>query len=387
MYMAETNKDKTLEELKEEFLQRSKEEVEISEQELLEACEKNHLSDSEQESLFEWAQNNDDILMESDDEEDREEAEETEEETDETEEEEVNSTEYSSVEDIHMPSRKSADSVKAYLQEIGSIPRLTPEEEVETARLIQEGTPEQQKLAKEKMINANLRLVVSNAKEYMKRGLSLQDLIQEGNIGLMRAVEKFDYTKGFRFSTYATWWIRQAIIRAIANQAHGIRIPVHVTEQINRIKKVQRQMVQELGREPSIQDLAERLPDYTPERIEEILQLAVDPVSLESPTGEEDDNQMIDFIRDTNAIDPSEIAQNEATHAQIDAALKELSEREEQIVRMRFGLDGTENVKTLEEVGKTFGITRERVRQIESKALRKLGYVIRNKKDYSDLKI
>ncbi len=387
MYMAETNKDKTVEELKEEFLQRSKEEVEISEQELLEACEKNHLSDSEQESLFEWAQNNDDILMESDDEEDREEAEETEEETDETEEEEVNSTEYSSVEDIHMPSRKSADSVKAYLQEIGSIPRLTPEEEVETARLIQEGTPEQQKLAKEKMINANLRLVVSNAKEYMKRGLSLQDLIQEGNIGLMRAVEKFDYTKGFRFSTYATWWIRQAIIRAIANQAHGIRIPVHVTEQINRIKKVQRQMVQELGREPSIQDLAERLPDYTPERIEEILQLAVDPVSLESPTGEEDDNQMIDFIRDTNAIDPSEIAQNEATHAQIDAALKELSEREEQIVRMRFGLDGTENVKTLEEVGKTFGITRERVRQIESKALRKLGYVIRNKKDYSDLKI
>lgn len=385
--MAETNKDKTLEELKEEFLQRSKEEVEISEQELLEACEKNHLSDSEQESLFEWAQNNDDILMESDDEEDREEAEETEEETDETEEEEVDSTEYSSVEDIHMPSRKSADSVKAYLQEIGSIPRLTPEEEVETARLIQEGTPEQQKLAKEKMINANLRLVVSNAKEYMKRGLSLQDLIQEGNIGLMRAVEKFDYTKGFRFSTYATWWIRQAIIRAIANQAHGIRIPVHVTEQINRIKKVQRQMVQELGREPSIQDLAERLPDYTPERIEEILQLAVDPVSLESPTGEEDDNQMIDFIRDTNAIDPSEIAQNEATHAQIDAALKELSEREEQIVRMRFGLDGTENVKTLEEVGKTFGITRERVRQIESKALRKLGYVIRNKKDYSDLKI
>lgn len=385
--MAETNKDKTVEELKEEFLQRSKEEVEISEQELLEACEKNHLSDSEQESLFEWAQNNDDILMESDDEEDREEAEETEEETDETEEEEVDSTEYSSVEDIHMPSRKSADSVKAYLQEIGSIPRLTPEEEVETARLIQEGTPEQQKLAKEKMINANLRLVVSNAKEYMKRGLSLQDLIQEGNIGLMRAVEKFDYTKGFRFSTYATWWIRQAIIRAIANQAHGIRIPVHVTEQINRIKKVQRQMVQELGREPSIQDLAERLPDYTPERIEEILQLAVDPVSLESPTGEEDDNQMIDFIRDTNAIDPSEIAQNEATHAQIDAALKELSEREEQIVRMRFGLDGTENVKTLEEVGKTFGITRERVRQIESKALRKLGYVIRNKKDYSDLKI
>lgn len=384
MYMAETNKDKTVEELKEEFLQRSKEEVEISEQELLEACEKNHLSDSEQESLFEWAQNNDDILMESDDEEDREEAEETEEET---EEEEVNSTEYSSVEDIHMPSRKSADSVKAYLQEIGSIPRLTPEEEVETARLIQEGTPEQQKLAKEKMINANLRLVVSNAKEYMKRGLSLQDLIQEGNIGLMRAVEKFDYTKGFRFSTYATWWIRQAIIRAIANQAHGIRIPVHVTEQINRIKKVQRQMVQELGREPSIQDLAERLPDYTPERIEEILQLAVDPVSLESPTGEEDDNQMIDFIRDTNAIDPSEIAQNEATHAQIDAALKELSEREEQIVRMRFGLDGTENVKSLEEVGKTFGITRERVRQIESKALRKLGYVIRNKKDYSDLKI
>ena len=387
MYMAETNKDKTLEELKEEFLQRSKEEVEISEQELLEACEKNNLGDSEQESLFEWAQNNDDILMESDDEEDREEAEETEEETDETEEEEVDSTEYSSVEDIHMPSRKSADSVKAYLQEIGSIPRLTPEEEVETARLIQEGTPEQQKLAKEKMINANLRLVVSNAKEYMKRGLSLQDLIQEGNIGLMRAVEKFDYTKGFRFSTYATWWIRQAIIRAIANQAHGIRIPVHVTEQINRIKKVQRQMVQELGREPSIQDLAERLPDYTPERIEEILQLAVDPVSLESPTGEEDDNQMIDFIRDTNAIDPSEIAQNEATHAQIDAALKELSEREEQIVRMRFGLDGTENVKTLEEVGKTFGITRERVRQIESKALRKLGYVIRNKKDYSDLKI
>lgn len=384
MYMAETNKDKTVEELKEEFLQRSKEEVEISEQELLEACEKNHLSDSEQESLFEWAQNNDDILMESDDEEDREEAEETEEET---EEEEVNSTEYSSVEDIHMPSRKSADSVKAYLQEIGSIPRLTPEEEVETARLIQEGTPEQQKLAKEKMINANLRLVVSNAKEYMKRGLSLQDLIQEGNIGLMRAVEKFDYTKGFRFSTYATWWIRQAIIRAIANQAHGIRIPVHVMEQINRIKKVQRQMVQELGREPSIQDLAERLPDYTPERIEEILQLAVDPVSLESPTGEEDDNQMIDFIRDTNAIDPSEIAQNEATHAQIDAALKELSEREEQIVRMRFGLDGTENVKSLEEVGKTFGITRERVRQIESKALRKLGYVIRNKKDYSDLKI
>lgn len=276
---------------------------------------------------------------------------------------------------------KINDPVKMYLKEIGRVDLLDPKDEPEIARRIQEGDEE----AKRKLIAANLRLVVSIAKKYVGRGMLFLDLIQEGNMGLVKAVEKFDYTKGFKFSTYATWWIRQAITRAIADQARTIRIPVHMVETINKLTRIQRQLVQDLGRDPSAEEIAERMENITPEKVREIQKIALEPVSLETPIGEEDDSHLGDFIEDKEALSPDEYANNQLLKDEINNVLQGLTEREEKVLRLRFGLyDG--RTRTLEEVGKEFNVTRERIRQIEAKALRKLKHPTRSKrlKDFVD---
>ena len=271
-------------------------------------------------------------------------------------------------------SAKLDDPIRMYLKEIGKIPLLTQEEEQALAQQMAEGDP----TARQKMTEANLRLVVSIAKRYVGRGMQLLDLIQEGNLGLLKAVEKFDYTKGYKFSTYATWWIRQAITRAIADQARTIRIPVHMVETINRVIRTAHSMVQELGREPSSQEIADVMKmDVT--RVEEILKIAQEPVSLETPIGEEEDSHLGDFVQDEEASQPAEAASYTMLREQLEEVLTTLTNREEQVLRMRFGLiDG--KAHTLEEVGKEFDVTRERIRQIESKALRKLRHPSRSKK-------
>jgi RNA polymerase primary sigma factor len=271
---------------------------------------------------------------------------------------------------------KINDSVKIYLKEIGKYPLLKPEEEPILAKKIEEGDEE----AKQKLINANLRLVVNIAKHYVGRGMLFLDLIQEGNLGLMKAVEKFDYTKGFKFSTYATWWIRQAITRAIADQARTIRIPVHMVETINKMTRTQRQLIQELGREPTAEEISEVMGgELTPKRIREIQRIALEPVSLETPIGEEDDSHLGDFIEDKESLSPSEYTSKELLKEQLSAILADLNEREEKVIRMRYGLDDN-HPRTLEEVGQYFGVTRERIRQIEAKALQKLKHPNRLKK-------
>jgi RNA polymerase primary sigma factor len=301
----------------------------------------------------------------------------------------------------------SADPVRMYLKEIGRVPLLTAYEEVELAKRIESGgfaaeraadlnaTGDLAKLefadrralaravrdgeeAKQELISANLRLVVSIAKRYVGRGMLFLDLIQEGNLGLMRAVDKFDYTKGFKFSTYATWWIRQAITRAIADQARTIRIPVHMVESIHKVHRVQRQMLQELEREPTIEEIADKV-DMTPVRVREILRISQDPLSLDSPVGEEDDSFLGDFIADTDAEAPAEVAARLMLNTAVLDALGELNEREQQVVRLRFGLEDGQ-ARTLEEVGREFGVTRERIRQIESKTLSKLRHPSRSQK-------
>ena len=266
------------------------------------------------------------------------------------------------------------DPVKLYLKEIGRVPLLSAEEEIDLAIRINDGDAR----AKKRLTEANLRLVVSIAKRYVGRGMHFLDLIQEGNVGLIKAVEKFDHTKGFKFSTYATWWIRQAITRAIADQARTIRIPVHMVETINRLKKAQSQLLHENGYDPSEEQIADRM-GLTVERVREIMRVAQEPVSMETPIGPEEDSRLVDFIRDEEAAAPDEAALKTITNEDIDAVLKTLAPREEEVIRLRFGLrDG--RCHTLEEVGSQFNVTRERIRQIEAKALRKLRHPVRSNK-------
>ncbi|HEX3089782.1 MAG TPA: RNA polymerase sigma factor RpoD [Ilumatobacteraceae bacterium] len=293
----------------------------------------------------------------------------------------------------------TADTVRMYLREIGRVDLLTPDDERRLAQAIEEGNQAALKLdepsdatehrrlmrivqtgqrAKSELIQANLRLVVSIAKRYSGRGMLFLDLIQEGNLGLMRAVDKFDHTKGFKFSTYATWWIRQAITRSIADQARTIRIPVHMVESMNRVLRMQRQMHQELEREPTLDELAERC-GLPPDRIREILRISLDPLSLDSPVGEEDDSNLTDFIEDLTVDAPADMATKRMLAQAVEEALGELTDREQEIVRMRFGLDDGQ-ARTLEDVGKEFGVTRERIRQIEAKTLAKLRHPMRSQR-------
>jgi RNA polymerase primary sigma factor len=295
----------------------------------------------------------------------------------------------------------SFDPVRMYLREIGKVSLLTAEQEVTLAKRIEAGTQADERIevsapmspekraselaivedgviAKRELTEANLRLVVSIAKRYVGRGMALLDLVQEGNLGLIRAVEKFDYTKGFKFSTYATWWIRQAITRAIADQARTIRIPVHMVETMNKVLRVQRQMLQELGREPSVDEVAHKV-DLTPDKVREIQRISQEPLSLETPVGEEDDSYLGDFVADESAVSPDFAAERERLKDEIEKALEELNKREQQVMRLRFGLDDGQ-VRTLEEVGREFGVTRERIRQIESKTLAKLRHPTRSQR-------
>lgn len=269
---------------------------------------------------------------------------------------------------------KINDPVRMYLKEIGRIDLLGIEEERELAIAAKAGD----EVAKQKLAEANLRLVVSIAKRYVGRGMLFLDLIQEGNMGLIKAVEKFEPDKGFKFSTYATWWIRQAITRAIADHARTIRIPVHMVETINKLNRIQRSLVQELGREPNAEELAEKM-EMTPARVREILKISQEPVSLETPIGEEDDSHLGDFIEDQDSLSPTDYATNEVLKEQLRDVLETLTDREERVLRLRFGIDDGRS-RTLEEVGQEFGVTRERIRQIEAKALRKLRYPSRSKR-------
>ena len=283
--------------------------------------------------------------------------------------------------DLSVPDGVSIeDPVRMYLKEIGKVPLLTAEEEIELAKRMEAGDEK----AKQKLAEANLRLVVSIAKRYVGRGMLFLDLIQEGNLGLIKAVEKFDYEKGYKFSTYATWWIRQAITRAIADQARTIRIPVHMVETINKLIRVSRQLLQELGREPLPEEIAERM-GISVERVREILKISQEPVSLETPIGEEEDSHLGDFIQDQNVPVPAEAAASNLLRDQLNEVLDTLTEREQKVLRLRFGMDDG-RARTLEEVGKEFQVTRERIRQIEAKALRRLRHPSKSRKlkDYLD---
>ena len=302
--------------------------------------------------------------------------------------------------DVLPPTIKVDDPVRMYLKEIGKVPLIDAETETKLAKIVVAGNAAQKKLdsgnlngedieklvkqveeaksAREKLVNSNLRLVVSIAKKYTQRGLQFLDLIQEGNMGLMKAVDKFDYNKGFKFSTYATWWIRQAITRAVADQARTIRIPVHMVETINKLVRVQRQLVQKLSREPSPEEVAEAM-GIDVDKVQQIQKIAQEPISLESPVGEEEDSSLGDFVPDPQAIDPYEYTTKVKLNEEVENVLTTLTDREERVLKLRFGLvDG--RARTLEEVGKEFGVTRERIRQIEAKALRKLKHPSRSKK-------
>ena len=378
-----------------EFLLKSKEEnADVSQKQFLDAVSALNLDDDTMDDLYNWIDENliefidgeeldddevldDDLSDEDLDEED-------------SIAEEISQLEKTFANASHA---KINDPVKMYLKEIGQIPLLDPKEEPIIARQIQEGEEakeamknpdlsdeEKKKLAKviadgeqakQTLISSNLRLVVSIAKKYVGRGMLFLDLIQEGNCGLIKAVEKFDYTKGFKFSTYATWWIRQSITRAIADQARTIRIPVHMVETINKLTRIQRQLVQDLGRDPLPEEIAEKMENISAEKVREIQKIALDPVSLETPIGEEDDSHLGDFIEDKDTLSPDDYTNNQLLKDEINAVLQGLTEREEKVLRLRFGLlDG--RTRTLEEVGKEFNVTRERIRQIEAKALRKL---------------
>ena len=384
----------SLEEAK-EFLLKSKEEnAGVSQKQFLDAVSALNLDDDTMDDLYNWIDENLIEFIDGDELDDDEVLDDdlSDEDLDEEDSiaEEISQLEKTFANASHA---KINDPVKMYLKEIGQIPLLDPKEEPIIARQIQEGEEakeamkkpdlsdeEKKKLAKviadgeqakQMLISSNLRLVVSIAKKYVGRGMLFLDLIQEGNCGLIKAVEKFDYTKGFKFSTYATWWIRQSITRAIADQARTIRIPVHMVETINKLTRIQRQLVQDLGRDPLPEEIAEKMENISAEKVREIQKIALDPVSLETPIGEEDDSHLGDFIEDKDTLSPDDYTNNQLLKDEINAVLQGLTEREEKVLRLRFGLlDG--RTRTLEEVGKEFNVTRERIRQIEAKALRKL---------------
>lgn len=384
----------SLEEAK-EFLLKSKEEnADVSQKQFLDAVSALNLDDDTMDDLYNWIDEN---LIEFIDGEELDEDEVLDDDLsdEDLDEEDSIAEEISQLEKTfaNASHAKINDPVKMYLKEIGQIPLLDPKEEPIIARQIQEGEEakeamkspdlsdeEKKKIAKviadgeqakQTLISSNLRLVVSIAKKYVGRGMLFLDLIQEGNCGLIKAVEKFDYTKGFKFSTYATWWIRQSITRAIADQARTIRIPVHMVETINKLTRIQRQLVQDLGRDPLPEEIAEKMENISAEKVREIQKIALDPVSLETPIGEEDDSHLGDFIEDKDTLSPDDYTNNQLLKDEINAVLQGLTEREEKVLRLRFGLlDG--RTRTLEEVGKEFNVTRERIRQIEAKALRKL---------------
>ena len=380
-------KVKTIEEIKNELLEKTEKCEQITQDEVMKQLEDLNLTDDQQDSFMEWARDNGVIMEEELAEEILEEDEvliDDELSDSDSDGEDISIPDYSSVDEqdeekykeyADLSSGKVYDNVKIYLKSIGKVPLLKTEQEKEIAKRIQAGDQD----AKDELIEANLRLVVAIAKKYVGRGLQFLDLIQEGNLGLVKAVDKFDYTKGFKFSTYATWWIRQAITRAIADQARTIRIPVHMVETINKLTRVQRQLVQELDREPTAEEIAERLGNISAEKVREIQKISMEPVSMETPIGEEDDSHLGDFIEDKHALSPDEYATNELLKDEINNVLMMLTERERKVIQLRFGLiDG--RARTLEEVGKVFGVTRERIRQIEAKALRKLKHPTKSKR-------
>ena len=386
-------KVKTIEEIKNELLEKTEKCEQITQDEVMKQLEDLNLTDDQQDSFMEWARDNGVIMEEELAEEILEEDEvliDDELSDSDSDGEDISIPDYSSVDEqdeekykeyADLSSGKVYDNVKIYLKSIGKVPLLKTEQEKEIAKRIQAGDQD----AKDELIEANLRLVVAIAKKYVGRGLQFLDLIQEGNLGLVKAVDKFDYTKGFKFSTYATWWIRQAITRAIADQARTIRIPVHMVETINKLTRVQRQLLQELDREPTAEEIAERLGNISAEKVREIQKISMEPVSMETPIGEEDDSHLGDFIEDKHALPPDEYATNELLKDEINNVLMMLTERERKVIQLRFGLiDG--RARTLEEVGKVFGVTRERIRQIEAKALRKLKHPTKSKrlKDFVD---
>ena len=404
----------SLESIKKQFLKKGKEQGYINTGDIMDATSHLDLSDEDFDGLIEYFRSNK-IQIESDDMDEEPsdmdfeghtslEDVEKEMEEDEVEAEEDDDLSFSDedkeavaitdLSKIGLGDVKVNDSVKMYLKEIGTVNLLTAKEETELAKRIVAGTApnatpaevEDGIEAKNQLINANLRLVISIAKHYVGRGMHFLDLIQEGNMGLIKAVEKFDYTKGFKFSTYATWWIRQAITRAIADQARTIRIPVHMVETINKMTRVQRQLVQELGRDPTAEEISAKMEGaLSPERIREIQRIALEPVSLETPIGEEDDSHLGDFIEDKEAQSPAEYTTKSLLKDELYEIMKDLTDREERVLRLRYGLDDN-RPRTLEEVGREFGVTRERIRQIEAKAIRKLRHPTRAKKlgDYRD---
>ncbi len=412
----------SIDEAKEYLLSIQDSDAQINQNSFMDSISKLELSDDELDDLYSWCDEHDISFLEDDEDFELDEAEDidddldsdVDDQTDEDDlalEDEINQLEQTFANASHA---KINDPVKMYLKEIGQIPLLDPKEEPIIAKKIQDGENAKEILktldegltgeelhnlsdeeieyrkglqeavrigdeAKQTLISSNLRLVVSIAKKYVGRGMLFLDLIQEGNCGLIKAVEKFDYTKGFKFSTYATWWIRQSITRAIADQARTIRIPVHMVETINKLTRIQRQLVQDLGRDPLPEEIAEKMENITAEKVREIQKIALDPVSLETPIGEEDDSHLGDFIEDKETLSPDDYTNNQLLKDEINAVLQGLTEREEKVLRLRFGLmDG--RTRTLEEVGKEFNVTRERIRQIEAKALRKLKHPNRSKR-------
>jgi RNA polymerase primary sigma factor len=351
-------KEHSWKEVVEELLQKGQDKGSLTYEEITEALQDIDLSVEQIELLYEtFSEMNIDLLDDEDSEKD---------DSDKEDKEEKDTEDY-------LSKIKTNDPVRMYLKEIGRVPLLSADEEVILAKRMEAGDP----AAKRKLVEANLRLVVSIAKRYVGRGMLFLDLIQEGNLGLMKAVEKFDYTKGYKFSTYATWWIRQAITRAIADQARTIRVPVHMVETINKLIRISRQLLQELGRDPTPEEIGEKM-GISEEKVNQILKIAQEPVSLEIPIGEEEDSHLGDFIPDDDAIAPADAAAYELLKDQLEEVLHTLTDREQRVLKLRFGLEDGRS-RTLEEVGKQFGVTRERIRQIEAKALRKLRHPSRSK--------